>query len=56
MKIIIICKTKREGKQTFQARVFGVNPPLHSFAESEIKALKQLAEKLEKINPKYIRQ
>ena len=50
MRIIIVEKTKNKGG--YQARVFGFNPPLQSFAKSEVEALRQLAEKIVENNGK----
>jgi hypothetical protein len=57
MKIIIVKETTSLVKERtgFQAILFGKNPPVQSFAETEIKALKQLVEKLEKRNDKFIK-
>ncbi len=50
-KIILITETS---SGQYQARVFGKNPPVHAFAESEVKALKKLVEKIESIDAEFI--
>ena len=57
MKIIVIKETTGGDKKRtgFQAILFGKNPPVQSFAETEIKALKQLVERLEKRNDSFIK-
>jgi hypothetical protein len=57
MKIIIIKETtsREKVKTGYQAILFGKNPPVQSFAETEIQALKQLVDRLEKRNNKFIK-
>lgn len=52
-KIILITKTRKKDGG-FQARVFGKNPALQTFAKTEIEALEHLVEKLKGRNPKHI--
>ena len=47
MKIILIEKTK--GKGGFQARVYGENPVVQSFAKTEVEALIRLAVKIKQL-------
>ncbi len=54
MKLIVISKTAEKGG--FNAYVYGKHPVLQCFAETEIKALTGLVEKLTKKNPKWISQ
>ena len=51
-KIILVTKT--QGKGGYQARVFGKNPAIQTFAKTEIEALKTLVERLETIDKKFI--
>jgi hypothetical protein len=51
-KIILVTKTKEGGG--YQARLFGKNPPVQCFAETEIQALTFLVEKLTAMNDKFI--